>query len=225
MKIHPDTLTVLKNFARIHKGLTVPVGNVLTTITPLKTIMARATTPTSFEKRFTVYDLDRFLGVVSLFDADAEYAFDDKYVTISDSSRSVRYTYADESVIKTKAPVNDIVMPSIDAQFSMSLSGLKSLEKALGVMGLPHVQVQGTEGKVYLQATDSKNPLVDVFSIEVGTSDREFRAILKKENFSLFPSDYEVKLTQRGMANFKGKLIEYWIALEEDSTFDGKERE
>lgn len=219
MKINNDTLTVLKNFSRIHKSITIPEGSVLTTITPLKTIVARAATTTTFEKRFTIYDLDRFLGVVSLFN-DPEFTFHDKSVTISDSSRKVDYTYADESTIKTKAPTHDIVFPTVDASFSVTTDNLKDLTKALGVLGLPHVAIVGEGGNLYLQATDSKNPLVDKFSMRVGETDREFRAYVLKENLNLFQSDYDVKITSRGMVNFRGKLIEYWIAIEEDSAFE-----
>jgi gp45 sliding clamp len=223
VKIHTDTLTVLKQFSRIHKSITVPVGNVLTTITPLKTIVARASTPTSFERRFTVYDLDKFLGVVSLFN-DPDFLLEERYMVISDAHRSVQYTYADENVIKTKPPVNPIAMPSVDAKFNVTSDNLRDLGKALGVLGLPHVRVLGSGGKVYLQATDTKNPLVDKFSIRVGEADSEFEAVINKENLNLFPSDYEVSVTRKGMVNFSGKLISYWIALEEDSKFGGEEK-
>lgn len=219
MKIHNDTLTVLKNFSRIHKSITIPEGSVITTITPLKTIVARASTPTTFEKRFTIYDLDRFLGVVSLFN-DPEFTFHDKNVTISDASRKVDYTYADESTVKTKAPTHDIVFPSVDASFNVTTDNLKDLTKALGVLGLPHVGIVGDGGNIYLQATDSKNPLVDKFSIRVGEAKQDFKAFILKENLNLFQSDYDVKITSRGMVNFRGKLIEYWIAIEADSAFE-----
>ena len=42
MKISTNTVNVLKNFAKINPSIVVQEGNVLKTISPSKTIMARA---------------------------------------------------------------------------------------------------------------------------------------------------------------------------------------
>ena len=219
MKIHPDTFTILKHFSRIHKSLTVPAGRVLTTITPQKTVVARAETPTDFPRQFSIFDLNRFLSVASLFGPDAEYAFGDEGIDVSEDGRSATYRYADDAVIKTKPPQGEIKFPSVDAEFRMSATDYRTLMKAAGVLGLEQVAVVGDGGATYLRALDAGNPLADRFSIRVGDAERDFVAVIKRENLDLFPSDYVVTVTRRGMARFVGSPVTSWVALESESKF------
>ena len=43
MRVSTNTLNVLKNFAKINPSIVIAEGNVLKTISPSKTIMAKAT--------------------------------------------------------------------------------------------------------------------------------------------------------------------------------------
>jgi len=95
MKIDANTITILKNFAKINKSIIVNPGNVLRTISSGKTIMAKATVTTSFDKKFVIYDLDRFLSTLSLFN-DPELSFKDTHVVISEGNKTTKYFYADE---------------------------------------------------------------------------------------------------------------------------------
>lgn len=217
MKIDTNTVNVLKNFAKINPSILVQEGNVIKTISPGKTIMAKATVPTSFERKFAIYNLDRFLSAVSLF-ANPELSFGDQAVTIAEDQRVTKYTYADESTI-TKAPEKEINLPSIDASFRLTNTALKEVEKALGVLGLPEIVVTGDGSKVLLQAADSKNAGGDVYSVEVGTTDKTFKAVFKSENIKILPGDYDVNICSRGISHFKGTDVEYWIAVEQHSTF------
>ena len=91
MKISTNTLNVLKNFAKINPSIVVQEGNVLKTISPSRTIMAKGTVDTTFDKKFAIYNLDRFISTVSLFN-DPELKFGEKSVEIYDGivSRSIR---------------------------------------------------------------------------------------------------------------------------------------
>ena len=67
MEVSDTTLNVLKNFATINPSLLFPAGDKLATLSPKKNIMAKAKIEESIPKRFAIYDLNQFLGVVSLF--------------------------------------------------------------------------------------------------------------------------------------------------------------
>ena len=217
MKIDTNTINVLKNFAKINPSIVFPEGNVLKTMSPSKTIMAKSEVTTHFEKRFAIYNLDRFLSTLSLFN-DPELTFKDKFVEISDVNSKIRYTYADESTI-TKAPDKEIILPSIDVTFILSNENLKSVEKGAGILQLPEIIVVGDGSTISLQAADSKNPTSDVFSIEIGSTDKVFKAIFKSENIKIIPGEYTVSISARGISHFVGKEAEYWIAVEQSSTF------
>lgn len=217
MKISTNTVNVLKNFAKINPSIVVQEGNVLKTISPSKTIMARAKVETDFATRFAIYNLDRFISTVSLF-TDPELKFGDKSVEIFDGNKRTQYTYADESTI-TKAPDKEINLPSVDVSFLLTNDHLKDVEKAAGVLGLPEIVVFGDGKNIFLQAEDSKNPSGDVYSINIGDTDKTFKAIFKAENIKIIPGEYQITISSRGISHFSGKEVEYWIAVEQSSTF------
>ena len=80
MKLSEKTLQVLKNFSNINQSILIRPGNVIKSVTELKTIFARAEVPETFEQEFAIYDLPQFLGTISLF-SDPELDFHEKYVT------------------------------------------------------------------------------------------------------------------------------------------------
>lgn len=218
MKLDTKTINVLKNFSNVNPSMLFKEGNVVSTISPNKTIMARATVPASFSNKFAIYNLGRFLSTLSLFE-DPDLSFTDRYVKISDSTgRSVNYTFADETTIKTP-PDKEIKLPSVDVTFQLTNANLTDILKALGVLSLPEFAVVGDGSNVSLQAIDSKNPSGDVYSIDVGTTDKNFRAIFKVENIKVIPGDYTVNLSSKGISHFESPEAEYWIAIEATSTF------
>lgn len=217
MKISTNTVNILKNFAKINPSILIQEGNTLKTMSPSKTIMAKAKIDTEFPKRFAVYNLDRFISTASLF-TDPNFDFGERTVTIKEGDRKIDYVYADENTIN-KMPDREINLPSIDVTITLTNASLKEVEKAGGVLGLPEILIVGDGSNVYLQAADSKNPSGDVFSVKIGDTSKTFKAIFKTENIKILPGDYEINISSRGISHFSGKEAEYWIAVEQSSTF------
>ena len=95
MKISKKTLEVLKNFATINSNLLVKPGNIISTISPVKNVLSEMVVEETFDKEFGIWDMNKFLGTVSLFN-DPEFDFNDKSVTISGSNgSSVVYYYCE----------------------------------------------------------------------------------------------------------------------------------
>lgn len=217
MQISTNTLNVLKNFAKINSSIFIQEGNTLKTISPSKTIMAKAVVDTEFPKSFAIYNLEQFISTLSLFD-NPELTFNERTVTISGGNSKSEFVFADESTI-TKAPDKEITLPSVDVTFKITNDNLKEVEKAAGVLSLPEIIVSGDGENVFLQAADSKNPSGNVFSIKLGQTDKSFKAIFKAENIKIIPGEYEVAISSRGISNFSGSEVEYWIAVEQNSQF------
>lgn len=217
MKISTNTVNILKNFAKINPSILIQEGNTLKTMSPSKTIMAKAKIDGEFPKRFAIYNLDRFISTASLF-TDPNFDFGERTVTIKEGDRKIDYVYADENTIN-KMPDREINLPSIDVTVTLTNASLKEVEKAGGVLGLPEILIVGDGLNVYLQAADSKNPSGDVFSVKIGDTSKTFKAIFKTENIKILPGDYEVSISSRGISHFSGKEAEYWIAVEQSSTF------
>jgi len=215
MKLSNDTREVLKNYSTINANLLVTSGNQIATMSQMKNIVSKASLPDTFESEFAIYDLNEFLSAMSLFD-DPELDFGDSSVKISQGGQSLNYFYSDPTVVTT--PKSDITMPDPDATFTLKQSVFNQVLKASSVLGVPDMVLDVNEtGQMNLRVSDRKNDTSNSFSVEVGeggTPNQKF--FFKVENLKLLSGDYEVKVSSKGISNFKNvnKDVEYFIALE-----------
>ena len=215
MKLSNDTREVLKNYSTINANLLVTSGNQIATMSQMKNIVSKATLPDTFENEFAIYDLNEFLSAMSLFE-DPELDFGDSSVKISQGGQSLNYFYSDPTVVTT--PKSDITMPDPDATFTLKQSIFNQVLKASSVLGVPDMVLDVNEtGHMNLRVSDRKNDTSNSFSVEVGeggTPNQKF--FFKVENLKLLSGDYEVKVSSKGISNFKNvnKDVEYFIALE-----------
>ena len=218
MKFSNETLSVLKSFTSINKSILMKPGNVLKTITPEKTLIAIAEIPDEIPSEACVYDLSRFLSILGLYN-DPDVEFGDKYFIISEGKRRTKYVYADISMIHTP-PEKDINIPSEDVVVNVTESDLSSVLKAAGVLQFTEIAFVGENGKCTLKAIDSANDNTDDFGVEIGETDDEFRVIIKTDNLKLMPMDYEVTICSKGISEFKGDNVTYFVAIDSKSTYN-----
>lgn len=217
MKLSARTLHLLKNFSTINPSIVLKPGGIVSTISPTKTILARASISDEIPNVVAIYNLSRFISTLSLFE-NPDLDFGDKSVKISDGNRSVLYHYADASIIMVP-PEKQIKLPSTDAECVITNKDFQNITKALSVLGLPEIAIVGDGDNISLEAMDTKNPTGDTFSINVGESSTVFRAIFKSENLKIMDGDYTVTISSKGISQFVGTEVSYWIAVESTSTF------
>ena len=221
MKLNQHTIDTLKNFAGINTNILIKEGDELSTISTMRNIFAKAKVSDSFTNQFGIYDLNEFLSAVSGF-SKPELTLKDKYLTISsEGNRSkVKYYYSDPSVIVS--PQKEVNMPESDVTFSLTESNYKELLKMAAILKSPDLALIGTKGgDIILKVCDKKNDTSNSFDIVVGqgaTADYTF--YFKVENMKMLDGDYDVSVSSKSISHFKNKKlpIEYWIALEPDST-------
>ena len=218
MKFSNETLNVLKSFTAINKSILLNAGNTIKTITPEKTLIAIAEVPDTMPSQACVYDLSRFLSILSLYN-DPDIDFGDKYFIISEGKRRTRYVYADISMIHTP-PEKEITLPSADVTVNVSEGDLSSVLKAAGVLQFSEVAFVGESGKCYLKAIDSANSNADDFGVEIGETADKFNVIIKTDNLKLLPLDYQVTICSKGISEFKGKGVTYYVAIDSKSTYN-----
>lgn len=217
MKLDQRTVQILKNFSSINPSLVFKEGNTLTTVSPQKTIMATANIVENIPKQFAIYDLSRLLGVLSLFD-QPEIDIHDSSMTISSGQQKVSYTFADPRMIVT-SDAKSVNMPDAEIEFTLTAENLQRILKALGVMQLPEIAITGEDGQMYLEAIDSKNPSSDNYRIHLKDTEHDFKMIIKTDNIKVMYGNYNVKISSKGIAEFKGDNVTYWIATESSSSF------
>ena len=217
MQFSEQTLSVLKSFSTINKSIQMKPGNVLKTITPEKTLIAQANIPDQIPSDACIYDLSRFLSILSLH-AAPDVEFHDKYFVITEGKKRTKYTYADISMIHTP-PEKEIAIPSADVQVSVSWNDLQSVQKAAGVLQFTEIAFVGQEGKVYLKAVDTSSQNADDYGVEIGETADEFMIVIKTDNLKLLPQDYQVTLCAKGISEFKGENATYIVAIDTKSTY------
>lgn len=219
MKLSENTISVLKNYASINQGIKISQGNTLATISPLKTLLSKAKIPDTFDRSFCIYDLNRFLSVLSLF-KEPELEFGDSSVIIRGNQQKVVYRFCDEKVIVT-VPSNEIKFPEAEVVFDLTQEALNAAVKATSILGLPEIAIVGENGKLYLRAVNSRDAGSDEFNEEIGKTSHSFSAVFKPEYLSkIFPSNYKVEVSSKKISRFTSDNLVYWIATEAHSTFN-----
>ena len=216
MKLSSNTIQVLKNFASINQNLLINEGNEIKTMSAMKNIVAKAEVEETFPKQVAFYDLNEFLGCLSLFKSPV-LTFNDTSVTITEennNSDSLVYQYSDASVVTT--PTKDITMPSEEVSFTLSDTMLSKLSKFSGQIGAPDLLLE----KNKLTVRDKKNDSGHNYSSTADTKgDGTYKFYFKTENLKLIPGSYDVTVSSKNISHFKNGKTQYWIALEPESTY------
>jgi hypothetical protein len=221
MKLSEDTLTILKNFSVINQNVYLQSGQKLHTINVSGTVFVSATIEEDFPVSFAVYDLSKFLAVLSLFESP-DLDFEKSFLTISENNKTVKYGYAELGTIlypkKTNVDIGDDLI-SLD----VSKSDLSSMLKSSSVMGLPHISIIGQDDNLSLVASDKKNPSTDNFTIDLKQeTDKTFEAVLLVERMLFLSGNYELEISTQGVIHWSNSDIpvQYWTTVEtNDSSF------
>ena len=187
MKLSKETLALFKNYAGINSNLLLKQGNKLSTISSQKNVMSDVTVTETFPVEFGIYDLNEFLGAMSIFD-DPELTFDGKVCKITQGNMSIKYFAADASVLT--APTKSITFPTAEINFELSNQMLNMIQRTASVLKASDVSIVGADGQITIVVGDKKNATGNSFSEPVGTTDKSFKVNLKVENLKMIPGDY-----------------------------------
>ena len=220
MKLSEQTVSILKNFSTINQNLVIKEGSEISTMSAMKNIVSKSEVEETFPVEFAIYDLNEFLSAMSLF-TNPDLDFNDNFVVITEAgsnSKSLKYWYSEPSVVTT--PSKEITMPSVDVEFPMNSGILSEVQKAAAVIGAPDMVLEDDE----LRVTDKKNDTANSYSTSLDTKsddDASYKFWFKVENLKLLPGDYDVQVSEKRISHFQNKRtpIEYWIALEPESSY------
>ena len=119
-------------------------------------------------------------------------------------------------------PSKTIELPDRYVTFQFTKEKFERLMKGANSLALPDIALKGENGTMTITASDKKNTSSNEYSVELGETDKTFTVYFRMENFKQIEDDYDVAISQKGIAHFIGrnKQIEYWIATENDSVFN-----
>ena len=221
MQLSDTTLDILRNYSAINQNLLIEPGNVIKTVNESRTILSTATIAESFPKQIGIYDLNEFIGAMSLVQ-NPTLDFKDEYITLSDESgrASVKYfTAAKETLTKQQKTLS---MPEADVKFKLDNDTFNKLKKAASTLGHKELSITAKDGVLSLSVVENQNATSNAFSIDMDgefKQDAVFNFILNFENLKLLPGDYDVEISSKLVTQFSMDNLKYWIAVEKTSTY------
>jgi hypothetical protein len=227
MKISKDTISVLKNFATINEKMLIPKGNHIYVVSEGFNLMASAEIPDAFPYETGVYEMNKFLSVLSFFpDMDLEFDKSEKFVTVVSADKKTNYRQfltppelLQYNVEDLKAIDNyNIKLPFPYEKFELALKmGAISKCDCLGI--------KSDGKKVWLTVMSIEDPTADHFQTELCDGNgEEYLAMITLEDLRLLKIDYRVEISKLGVARFLGTFnsvpVSYIVGVQPNSSFE-----
>lgn len=226
MKISNNTISLLKNFSAINNSIFIKSGREIWTTSADKSIIGYCTVEESFPVDFGIYDLNRFLSLVSFFE-NPDFEFTNDEVKILSSKSRTNYRFADPRIIAhrnefekvekyIRQSSSQLVYP---IQFNLTDADLQDFLKKSSVLKLGDVLICTENGVVTLQSHDKKNDLSDKHVLYLDDKiEGTFSAYISVDKFKIISGDYTVHVGE-SVINFKNNKhdVQYWIAPDSDT--------
>lgn len=214
MKLDKHTLDVLKNFSKFNDSIMVYPGRQLQTIASNRKLFAQAEVPDEFGQQFAIHKLSRFFGSLSLF-ADPEIVFHDKFLTISQDARQLRYVFAAPTEVLAPDPAKKISLKDPDASFVLAWTDFAGARKAADALGHPDIVFAADGKRTYLKTSNKKDRSEDEYAVAVADADKEYGLVLKAENLLFLPDNYRVDVHLGKCMRFTGSnKVTYTVQYE-----------
>lgn len=223
MELTEKTLNILKNFASIQPNIVFRGTNVVRTIAEARNIVAQATLDSVPPDEVGIYDLNEFLGTLTLVDnPNLEFKKDHAVISGGSGHGKIKYFFSDPEMLTS--PSKEIVLPSEEVHFVLDNDTLSKIKKAASTLGHTQVAIFGKKKLLELQVTDPENKTANTYTIEIpGEFDEAstFKFVFNITNLKMIPGDYKVALSKKLYAHLESKTekLEYWIAMEKSSEY------
>jgi hypothetical protein len=224
MKLSKETFNIIKNYASINNNLVIKPGNKLSTIAVGNTIFSYTNVAEVFPLEFAIYDVNELLSVLSLFN-DPDLEFTEKYLTLKEGNSSLKY-FAAANTSNLVIPPNKEVDLTSDINFDLPASTLNTIRQTAPVLKVTDISIIGNGETISVAVADKKNATSNNYSVQLGTTTKEFKVNVKVDNIKMLPGDYSVTVANKGI-KFKSKTTDlvYFVAIEADSTFPKADNE
>ena len=220
--ISKSTLAILKNFSSLNSNILVKPGNVLRTITVAKTGYAEAKVSETFDREFGIFDLTKFLGVVSVC-TNPTFEFGDKSVNIHSSNGSlIEYYYSEPRLLTV--PTKNVSMPKVTGTTNISQEIFEEINRISSVLQVEDLSFVTTDDGIVARVSDINDPSGNSYEINLGgePNGHSFELNFKIPNLRILPGNYKVSFSEARMAVFQNENIDltYWFGSESSSTYD-----
>lgn len=218
MQLTDKTLAILKNFYGYNQCIRIEQGNIIKTTDQDGEVFAVAQVEEEFPVGFSIYDLQRLLNVIGLFDKPQidynDVRNDIVVLKIGDGKAKVRYASADPMLCVTADYTKDYPVETELAKFKITHAQITQLLKAASILGASDISFIAEAGKVYMVAHNLEKPSNDQFKVEVAESEQSFNVNFNIKTWKFLPDDYEVVIDEADKSVFKGNFVTYTVGCE-----------
>lgn len=221
MKLSQKTISLLKNFATINPSIVFEEGTRLRTISEIKNVLADADIEENIPATFGIYDLNKFLGVVSNFD-EPVLDIQDKYVNVTGEGSRQKFKFFFSDPANLTAPKADLNLPGEDITFELSASDLSAIKRAAQTLGAKDLVIEPTDNdELNLTITDLKDNTANSSTLTIpgAYSKDSFKIIINTDNLKMIPGDYSVAISGKILTKFASDDVTYYIAVEHTSKY------
>lgn len=220
MKFSKQTLSILKNFASINTNLLLKPGTTISTISVDKSMVAAAELEEVIPVQFGIYDLNEFLGIVSIF-SDPDIKITEKEMVISEGRNSVRYLPADNSILVTPKNAKPSIAENAEVNVRLTAGELTQIIRSSSVLKVPFVTFSGNGSNLTIKVHDKANPNSNAFTLDKGETEYTFDYHIRVDLLKMLSEDYDVTIASDKKSRFTGNNKTYWVMCETDSSFSG----
>ena len=214
MRLSKETYNILKNFAAINSNILIQPGNILKTVSAGKNIYVEAKVTEDFDIDVPIWDLNKFLGIVSMFN-NPDLEFHDTHIVITNGRSSVTYYYSEPSLLTI--PTREIKMPATVTRFELDEKDLNEILKASSVLQVSDLRMVGSDGKFTISVDDSGQSTSNSFEIVIDENynGKDFEGTVNVSEMKFIPGSYSVELTDTIISKFTHKSLDlsYYIAI------------
>jgi hypothetical protein len=217
MKLSPNTLNILKNFAAIQPELVINPGSVIKTISAAKNIMAEASVTETFDKQLGIRDLNEFLNVYTLLEDPADIEFGDNDIEAKSGNTKVSLRLYAIEMLTTPPAKNieidkDVIVNLTEAQ----IGAIRAASSALG-NDIEYTSFVGDGKKISLVVNDCSGKNANKLEIDLEQpTNLTFNLCVKTAEIKVLSGDYEVILSKKFISKWvnKSDAVTYYIALD-----------
>jgi hypothetical protein len=214
MRLSKETYNILKNFATINSNILIKPGNTLKTVSSGKNIYVEAKVEEEFDVDVPIWDLNKFLGIISMFN-NPELEFNDTHVVISNGRSSVMYYYSEPTLLTV--PTRSINMPMPTVEFDLDEKDLNDILKAASILQVSDLKIVAVGGKISISVDDASQSNSNSFKVEIDCEEinKDFEGTINVSDIKFIPGSYNVKLTSGIISKFTHKSLDlsYYIAV------------
>ena len=159
-KFSKQTKDIITSFKNINPTMLFRAGSELRTYNTTN-LLGIAQIEETIPKEFGIYDLSKFLSILSVF-GDPTIKFNDRYLTITNSDeKKYDYRFANPNTV-VEPPIGEADMSNPLEQFELAKKDFQELIKVISISGHPEVAFVGEKGKLSVQGFDPKNGTVPI---------------------------------------------------------------